>query len=131
MTFTGANQDTVAQARISWTSSFTLNNDETIVLSLTSAPSASAVLQIGTAASAGTAMAAFETVGDTATDSSIISASLTTAAGEALDPDIASGTSGSVSLQVNTAGTYTGSLAVWNAGASAADTVSFTFTQYA
>jgi len=109
-----------------------LSDDETFVLTLTTAPSATAqvaILDNGRIGAAGDAandgwsndfIAAQTTSlaegGQNIADAAI-SMTATTAAGNA-----------EVGLIADTAGTYAGTLAVWDAGASAVDTVSFSFT---
>ncbi len=130
---TGTGPDTVPQAKISWTSSIALTGDvDTVVLTLTSAPTAEAKVQIGSADSIGVSLGTF-------TGGAV--ASLNSGAGAAIahsdywvgaggiddGPSVTATKIASLSIQADTAGFYAGTLTVTRA-ASPVHTVSFSFT---
>jgi trimeric autotransporter adhesin len=127
VTFTQAldgtfSQDSTPQAQISWTAGEAHLATDTVTVTLTAAPTAAALVQIGLATEIGTTYDNFANAGTGG------NANLTTAsavAGIAMTGQTT--TNGKVSLQANTAGTYRGSLGVFRAGV-ARDTVNFAFT---
>jgi len=115
-------QDATPQAQISWTSAAAHLGTDTVTITLTSAPSASALVQIDNGDEIGTALNAWGAAGAAGT------ASLTTAggaAGVALTNQTT--TNGKVAVQADTSGSYAGNLKVYRAGV-LQNQVNFSFT---
>ena len=115
-------QDATPQAQISWTSAAVHIATDTASITLTSAPSASALVQIDNGNEIGTALNVWGTAGDAGT------ASLTTAggaAGVALANQTT--TNGKVAVQADTSGSYAGNLKVYRVGV-LQNQVNFSFT---
>ena len=121
-------RDVTPQAQISWsaaTADAVYTGNETVTVTLTSAPSAAAVLQIDVATEIGTTLNSTGTAGVTG------AASLTTPTSGASGADIVltgqTTKAGKVAVQVDTAGSYAGNLKIYNAGV-LRNTVNFSFT---
>ena len=142
VTFTTAGgtttQDNVPAARLSWVSDVALASGDTYLLTLTSAPSANAKVRLGASTTVGTNVdttSAGNGISDEFTDA--LTASLT-ANGEAFTGGELDQTGGdsasapaSVSIMADTAGTYVGTLEVWDVSATPdvlVNTVRFSFT---
>ena len=124
VTLTGGVQDTTPTAKLSWTTSAALNGNETAVLTLTTAPSAAARVKIDVAGNIGSAIAAFDTAGTNGSAKLGTPSAAITLTGQSAS----AGDTTSIAIQADTVGYFAGSVAVWDAGASAVDTVSFSFT---
>ena len=115
-------QDATPQAQISWTSAAVHTGADTVSITLTTAPDATALVQIDNADEIGTVLNAWGSAGAAGT------ASLTSAGGSvgvALANQTT--TNGKVALQANTSGTYAGNLKVHRAGV-LQNQVNFSFT---
>ncbi len=143
VTGTAGAPETVPQARISWTSSIALTGGtDTVVLTLTSAPTATARVQIGSADSIGVTLMVWGAGGNPAVPAGALQDTLNTTSGELAFSDYSIETDGndggasvspggiaSLSIQADIAGFYAGTITTARSGAvPGTDTVSFSFT---
>jgi len=115
-------QDGTPQAQISWTSATAHQATDTVTVTLTTAPSAAAKVEIDVASEIGTALPTFASAG---TAGAAALGTPSAVAGIALTDQTT--TNGKVSLAVDTAGTFGGNLKVYRAGV-LRDQVNFSFT---
>jgi len=123
VSFTGSTLDSSPYAMLSWVTTAELTTGDTFTLNLTTAPSSAAMAKIIANTSIG---AARGTIADGAGTDSLGETSPQTIAPTAE----AAGATAEVGIQVDTAGYYAGTITTTSggAGASANDTVSFSFT---
>ena len=122
VTYTGTTQDTTPHAQISWTSATVHAGTDTATVTITTAPTAAALVQIRVASDIGSALVAFDAAG---TNGSAKLGTASASAGIALTNQTT--TNGKLAIVANTSGSYGGYLTVYRAGVER-DTVNFTFT---
>lgn len=132
VSLTGSAVDGVSYASLSWTSSNTLANDDTVVLNIVDAPSPAARIAVATTANVGadatinSGTGVFANALGTNTGYGLGAAQMA-AAGVVPAYTVASGGTAAIGLAANQSGNYSGTLTAYRAGV-ALDTVSWAFT---
>ena len=132
VSLTGSAVDGVSYASLSWTSSNTLANDDTVVMNIVDAPSSAARIAVATTANVGadatinSGTGVFANALGTNTGYGLGAAQMA-AAGVVPAYTVASGASAAIGIAANQSGNYSGTLTTYRAGV-ALDTVSWAFT---